>query len=121
MVIVMFRIKVKPGKAVEAMSTIRSIVGMTEAQPACKSCRLYIDTGDVDTFLLLDEWDSQEALETQIRSSEFKNILAAIEMGVGPPEISFSKVSSKRGFDLVEEIRLQNGNPAGNHSASPIR
>ena len=106
MLVVILRIKVASRHRSEIVDLIRPIIGPTEAQPGCLYNRLYCETDDDDSLVLLQEWRSQDDVDEFIRSDHFKRLLAAMDLASQRPEISFNRVSSKAGLELVEKIRL---------------
>jgi len=55
--------------------------------------------------MLTEKWESTAEVERHIDSDEFRKIMAIMDMAIEPPEISFHRVSSIMGFELVEKIR----------------
>ena len=106
MLVVILRIKVASRHRSEIVNLIQPIIGPTEAQPGCLLSRLYCETNDDDSLVLLQEWRSQDDVDKFIRSDHFKRVLAAMDLASQRPEISFNRVSSKAGMELVEKIRL---------------
>ena len=45
-----------------------------------------------------------ENFEEHVRGPAFRRILAVIEFAGGPPKVEIDEVSSRRGFELIEEI-----------------
>jgi quinol monooxygenase YgiN len=101
-----FRLHLKftPPMSGEATSTLRSLVGPVRAEPGCRSTRLSKDTGDGCEFTWVSEWREAEDFERHIRGSAFRQIVAVIEMAEELPTIEIDDLSSRRGFDLIEEI-----------------
>ena len=105
MIIVILRLLVPPEKLSDAVQVIHSIIGPTEADPDCMLCRLYSETEDNDSLVLLEEWTSQEGLERHIRSNDFRKVLTMMELARERPEIKFVRVSNTAGMELIEELR----------------
>ncbi len=80
------------------------MIGPTTVQSGCLHCGFYSNTQNDDELILLEKWESQDALEKHLRSDEFRKILAAIETAREPPEISFNTVASTEGIEFVEKI-----------------
>lgn len=119
MVTFSLRIHARQNRREEILKTIRPLLGPTEVQPGCLSCRFYQDLEDENALTLVEEWNSQGELEDHIRSDYYRNLLAAMEMGMMPPEISFKTISKQTGFELIEAVReestnlfIKEGNPA---------
>ncbi|TEU05224.1 MAG: hypothetical protein E3J22_05920 [Candidatus Aminicenantes bacterium] len=105
MIIVILRLSVPSEKRSDTVRAIRSIIGPTEAQLDCTLCRVYSQTENSDSLVLLEEWKSQEGLEQHIRSDDFRTILAVMDLAIEPPEIKFVTASNTAGMELIEELR----------------
>ena len=106
MVVMTLHLTVAPTNRAEIVRIIRPIVNPTEAQPGCLLFRLYNETDNDDALLLLQKWRSQEDLDRFIRSRDFKRVLAVMDLANKPPEISFNRISSEAGMEIVEKLRL---------------
>jgi quinol monooxygenase YgiN len=45
----------------------------------CSFCRLFEDVGELNSFLWVEYWRSENAMEEYLQSNRFKTILGAIE------------------------------------------
>lgn len=104
MVVVKLRSKVVPKKRWDVPKTIHTIIGTTSVQKDCLHCGLYSSTSDDDELMLLEEQESNEALDKHIRSDDFRKVLAVMELAKENPDISFHTVSSTGKFELIEEL-----------------
>jgi len=103
-VIVILQVKVTPQKRADAVSIIKSLIGPTEAKSDCHSCKLYSHIDNDDVLILIEQWQSQESLEDHICSGGFRKVLAVMDLASRQPEITFHKVSSTEGMELVERL-----------------
>lgn len=104
MIIVTLKLKVVPQKRWDVLKTIHTIIGPTRVQSGCLHCGFYSNTQNDDELILLEKWESEEAMEKHIRSNDFRKIIAAMETVIEPPEITFFTVASTEGIELVERI-----------------
>lgn len=58
-------------------------------------------------LVLFEQWDSSEHIERHIRSTDFRGILAIMDMAMEPPVMRFYTISATDDFDLV--VRLRDG------------
>jgi quinol monooxygenase YgiN len=96
--------KFSPQPCDEAAGVLRSLVGSVRAEPGCSATRLLEDMDDSCSLTFVEEWRSQSDFEAHLRSKAFRKILAVIELAAGAPAIEIDEVTTRRGFDLVEEI-----------------
>jgi quinol monooxygenase YgiN len=105
MIILSLRMMVSPAKRNEVLDTLRLLAGPTSAEAGCIRFGFYEDLRDKNTFLLVEEWESQEYLDRHIRSEDFRKILAVMDTAIERPEIKFVTVSNAAGMELIEELR----------------
>jgi len=79
------------------------------AQPGCAACDILDEQGPETAIVLLERWETEEALETHLRSEAYRRILGAIELSGGQPDVRFEHVSSSEGLELVERLRDPKG------------
>ena len=104
-VVFTLEIEVSPERREEVLTTLRLVMGPTEAQFGCVRCRLYLSAVNPDTLTLVEEWKSEKDLQDHIRSRDFEKILAVIDMSNKPPEIRIDKVSRRTGLDSIAALR----------------
>jgi len=88
----------------EAAAVLRSLVGPVRSEPGCSATRLLRSTSDGCGLTWVEEWHDVEQFEHHLRGAAFRKILAVIELAAEPPEVEIDDVSSRRGFELIEEI-----------------
>jgi quinol monooxygenase YgiN len=96
---------VPASKQLEVLQALRSLRGPTEAHSGCRGCRVYRDADDENTFVLLQEWATQAALDRYIRSDLYRTILAVMETASEPPEIRFDTLAHTAGVEIVVAAR----------------
>ena len=45
----------------------------------CSFCRLFVDVGELNSFLWVEYWRNEDAIEEYLKSNRFKTIMGAIE------------------------------------------
>ncbi len=89
----------------EIVSLLRSLIEPTRVESGCISCGLYADLQDPDTIVWIEEWNTQDALERHLRSTQYRKILAALEMCEERPDVRFNTVARTSGMQLIEKAR----------------
>ena len=105
MFVVNLLLTVLPANRVKVVRAVRSITGPTLAQPGCRKFGLYCDVDNDDAIILVEEWESREALNKHIQSDDFRVILSLMDSAEKPPELAIHEVSSTAGLDFVEQLR----------------
>ena len=67
---------------------------------------LYQDTNSPNIMMLFEEWKDWESLENHIRSDTYRSILELMELSSKQPEIKFSRISSTKGMEFIEKLRV---------------
>ena len=93
----------------EVLEILQAIQGPVLAQPGCAGCTIYEEQGPERAVVLVESWESDDALERHLRSEAYRLILGAIELSGGPPEVCFDSVSATGGMDLIERARHSSG------------
>lgn len=105
MLIARVQINAPPNRRDEILKTLRSAIGPTRVLPGCVRCRLYQDVENPNLLTLIEEWESREALESHVRSNDYRKILAAMDLASEPPEVQICSILTASGMELIEEIR----------------
>jgi quinol monooxygenase YgiN len=100
------RVRLVQSKVQEALQIFEAIRGPISVQPGCRHIELWSDSGRDNEVVLFEQWDSFEHLERHIRSTDFRGILAIMDIAMEPPAMRFYSVCATDDFDLV--VRLRN-------------
>ena len=84
---------------------LRSLIGPTRVETGCISCRLYQEVNDPNSLTWVEEWNTREELSSHLRSSQYRKILAALDMSDAQPEVRFDTVTETKGMHLIAEAR----------------
>ena len=80
------------------------VKGPTGAFAECRACWICQDLEDDHVFTYFVQWDTQEDLESHLRSERFRRLLPYIEMSVEPPVVSFGSIEDIRGIEFLVEV-----------------
>ena len=103
--IVTLRIKVPRDQRKNFLDAARLVVGPTQVQPGCISCRFYQDVDDPDAVFLVEEWKTRKDLESHFKSERYRIVLSLVELSEELPEFKISTISNTEGFEALEAIR----------------
>ena len=98
------RLDIEPRSFDEAAQVLRSLVGTVRAEPGCCATRLLQGLDAAASVTFVEEWRSRDDLQRHLRSPAFRKVLAVMELAARAPNVEIDDVSSRRGFDLVEEL-----------------
>jgi quinol monooxygenase YgiN len=109
MMVLSIRMSVARAKRKELLQTVRALMPLYRRKTGCLSSRLYLEVEKEDVLLLLDEWETQDALSGHLHSSHHSShlgvLLGAMKLLQEPPEINLYTVSSTAGIEAVNAIR----------------
>jgi len=72
MIIVTATIIANPGERDEIVSKSRDLIKSTRLEPGCISYDLYMNAEDDDILLMLERWETLEALQSHSQTEHFK-------------------------------------------------
>ena len=99
-----FRLVAPEGKRQEFRDVLLHVKGPTGAFAECRACWICQDLEDDHVFTYFVQWDTQEDLESHLRSERFRRLLPYIEMSVEPPVVSFGSIEHIRGIEFLVEV-----------------
>ncbi len=105
MVVVHLHLTVSSANRAKVVNAVRSMAGPTTVQSGCCKFGLYCSVDNDDALVLVEEWDSREALQKHIQSDDFRIILSLMDSAEEQPELVIHEVSSTAGLDFVEQLR----------------
>ena len=96
MVIVHGIIPIKPARREQALSLAREVSAATRNEEGCVSYEFYVGLTDPNTLILLQEWESIDALSSHFRTPHTRAFIDAL------PDVLAGKVFTRR-YTVQEE------------------
>jgi len=103
------RMIVRPERRSDLLETMRGMLEPARVERGCLSYRLYEDVENRNTFVLVEEWETQKNLESYIRTDNQRRLLALMDLQSEQPELRFNAVSHTAGLDLIENVLKTDG------------
>jgi quinol monooxygenase YgiN len=103
-ILVTLKMIVRPERRSDLLETMRGMLEPARVERGCLSYRLYEDVEDRNTFVLVEEWKTQEDLERHIRTDNQRRLLALMDLLSEQPELQFNTVSHTVGMELIGDI-----------------
>ncbi|MBI5186645.1 MAG: antibiotic biosynthesis monooxygenase [Nitrospinae bacterium] len=104
MILATSRMIVRPESRSALLETMRGMLEPARVERGCLSYHLYEDVEDRNTFILLEEWKTQNDLEVHIRTDNHRRLMALMDILSEQPELRFNTVSHTSGLDLIEDV-----------------
>ena len=99
------KMKVVPEKRAELLQTLRSMTEEIRKEKGCMSCYFYQDVENENIFSVIEEWQTQEELDSHLKSDMFGALIGTKSLLVESPEINIKAVSYTAGMEAVKKIR----------------
>jgi quinol monooxygenase YgiN len=87
MIIVEFKMTVRPEKQAEYLRYVSRLVALIKNEPGCIDCRMHKSLEEVNTFILVEEWESGVHLDWHIHWDTFKSLSQGRDLMSGRPEV----------------------------------
>ena len=100
-------ISVRPENKKELCLTVASLLNPIRREPGCLSYRFYTEAGDENSFLLMAEWESREALNQHLESKNFAVMMGSITLLAKVSTVDFKLLSEFKGRHLPLSIRTE--------------
>ena len=101
MIVVVGRVKTDTEKREALIQIAQNVAAASRAEAGCISYRIYEDTESAHEFVFVEEWESEEALQTHFRTGHIAEFMGSILSAiVGAPDVRFHTVASTR--DLAD-------------------
>ena len=84
---------------------MRILMGHATAKSGCAGFWLSQDSANPKALTICDRWVTREDLDAHIRSSEYRLLLAVIDLSLTPPDVSFDGLEHLGGLELVQALR----------------
>ena len=95
---------VRPERRSDLLETMRGMLEPARVERGCLSYRLYEDVENNNAFVLVEEWKTQEDLESHIRTDNQRRLLVLMDLLSEQPELRFNTVSHTAGMGLIEDV-----------------
>lgn len=86
------------------LDALRSATTHPAEEPGCRSSSIWRNADASDAVLLMEEWESTQAMERHMTTPVFRRLLAVLELSRTPPEIRYVHGSRLRGVDWMTQV-----------------
>jgi quinol monooxygenase YgiN len=99
------RLLAPAGHAREISQALSALARRARRDRACVSSEVYESVDDQNRLRLEAEWTDAGDLAHYVRSDDFADVLALLEMAAEPPVLQFRLAGVTRALDYVAELR----------------
>jgi quinol monooxygenase YgiN len=100
-------ISVRPENRKELCLTVASLLNPIRREPGCKAYKFYGEAGDENSFLLVGEWETREALNQHLDSNNFAVLMGSIMLLAKVSTVDFKLLSEFSGRQVPRSIRSE--------------
>ncbi len=105
MIIATIRMTVPYEKRQEMLQTVSTLTGTVRKERGCQACDFYIDTENADTFLLMEEWETQHDFDRHVRNAAFSALLGVLTLLTKRPDVRINTVAQTSGMEMIKATR----------------
>ena len=97
------KIEIKPYKADEFLKSMRSFSHRIRKERGCLGYNVYRDHENEDTYSLVGEWKTRQAMDKHFKTREFEVLIGAARVLGKTFSMNIAEVSKTGGFELARE------------------
>ena len=100
-------ITVRPENRKELCLTVASLLNPIRQEPGCGAYKFYQEAGDENSFLLIGEWETREALNRHLDSNSFAVLMGSMMLLAKVSTVDFKLLSEFNGRHVPRSIRTE--------------
>jgi quinol monooxygenase YgiN len=104
MVRLSIRLCPRRGETKRLTAAMRLVMAQTLGVRGCLGCDLSADLVNPDGLHYAEHWSTEVELRERIRSHQFLQFIAVLEVSAMPPRMDIEFVSSVRGLDYLADV-----------------
>ena len=103
MLIYQLKIEIKPHKPDEFVDSMHSILRNIRKEKGCLDFSVYRDSERQNTYILVGEWKTRQAMEKHFKTRDFEVLIGAARVLGNTFSMNIADVSKTGGFELARE------------------
>jgi quinol monooxygenase YgiN len=103
MLLYQIKVDIKPYKSDEFIKSMHSFSLRIRKEKGCLGYRVYQDSEKENTYSLVGEWKTRQAMEKHFRTHDFEVLIGAARVLGETFEMSLAEVSKSGSFELARE------------------
>jgi quinol monooxygenase YgiN len=85
----------------EFLQTLHPLIDRIRRDKGCIEYDVYQDVQNKDTFIVIEQWETQADLDEHLRSEKFGVFLGALKLLSDTPEIKFIKLAHRKEIEAL--------------------
>jgi quinol monooxygenase YgiN len=99
----LIKIGTKPYKNAEFTACVNSLSPKVLREKGCKAFNLYIDSEKDDTFAVVGEWNTREAMEVHFQKANYEILIGSSRVLCETMEMNISEVIETGGLQMAKK------------------
>ena len=104
MFMISLKISSSPERRDELLNALKLLINPVTVAPGCIQCRLFEDTSETGSFMIIEEWQTRDDLVRRLKTDHFRRLLTVLEMSSTPPEVRCEKVLNVNGIETIDAL-----------------
>ncbi len=101
------RTTVLPEHRKELFLTISAVLDLIRREEGCRTYRFYGEVEDQNAFILIGEWETQDAWDQHLKSDNFGVLLGSLRLLSNQSDVNFTLLSHVTGIEAVTRVRCE--------------
>ena len=101
------RLTATSGRAPQLIDALHSLMRYTRGHLGCLGASIAANVDEANAFCYREDWRDAQALEEELLTDRFSQLLALMETSVKPPVLEFRFVTETRGLEYVTAVRAK--------------
>jgi quinol monooxygenase YgiN len=97
------KLTVMPERRKEFFQTIDPLTKRIQGEKGCLNYRLYAETGDENSLILIEEWDAEANWNTHRKGANFAVLLGLVTVLSIPSKVEFKLLSQIAGNEAIKD------------------
>ena len=103
MLIYQIKIEIKPYKMDEFVKNMCSLSPKIRKQKGCLDFSMYRDSEKENTYLVVGDWETRQAMEKHFQTQDFEVLIGAARVLGETFEMNIAEIVETGGFELARE------------------
>jgi quinol monooxygenase YgiN len=99
------RLTATTGHAYQLVEALHALMRQTRGRGGCADAHIAADVDEANAFWYCEDWSDVQALESDMRSDRFSQLLELMETSARPPVMEFRVISGTQGLEYVTAVR----------------
>jgi quinol monooxygenase YgiN len=93
------------GRAHQLIEALHTLMRQARRSGGCATAHIAADVDEANSFWYVEDWQDAAALEGDLKTERFSQLLALLETSAQPPALEFRMVGETRGLEYITAVR----------------